>query len=220
MTVVVTDQPLAPSLALTSGFSLEAGADADFSWTPDIAPIGPVSILVSGAEQRAVVLRNGRLTGWPGCAFKANLERPQLFAVTDLSPQGPIWTSLALPGQQAPAPLAARIEGPAAFPTLVEPLLTPGATVIVTPDPLRLDQPGTGILEGSPRPAGKQPQGASDQKRMPRPTPATIGSMLTLTRLIATPVRSRAVVSMSTYLTSRFRKTRSVRSMSTPAWSA
>lgn len=139
MTVVVTDQPLAPSLAVTSGFSLEAGADVEFNWTPDIAPAGTVSILVSGAEQRAVVLRNGRLIGWAKLRLQGELERPQLFAVTDLSPRGPIWTSLALPGQQAPAPLAARIEAPAVFRTLVEPLLVPGATVIVTPDPLRLD---------------------------------------------------------------------------------
>lgn len=53
--------------------------------------------------------------------------------------------------------------------------------------------------------------------RSPSPTPITSGSMLVATRLTSAPVVSRALVSMSIYLTSRLAKTWLVMSKSSPA---
>jgi hypothetical protein len=37
--------------------------NAAFSWTPEVSPTGPVSIIVSGRDRRIVVLRNGKQIG-------------------------------------------------------------------------------------------------------------------------------------------------------------
>lgn len=155
MTVVVTDQPLAPTLAVASEFRLEVGADNDFTWMPQVAPTGPISIVISGAEQRAVVLRNGQLIGMAKLRIQGAIKRPQLFAVTSTSSEGLGWSSIPLPGQQDLTPLDASIVAPPGFRAVVEPLLGPGTTVIITPDALRLGQPDAVLLEGGKRPAGK-----------------------------------------------------------------
>ena len=100
-----------------------------------------MSILISGAERRAIVLQNGKLIGWARLSIEGGIDRPQLLTLLDTSPTGRQWARVALPGQSAAAATGtARIAAPAEFRAKVEQILQPGATVILTPDALR---PGT-----------------------------------------------------------------------------
>src|ERR1700736_6201540 len=61
-TVIIADNSSAPASTTKPGllFSGRTGATATgFKWTPDKAPKGPVSIIVSGADRAAYVYRNG-----------------------------------------------------------------------------------------------------------------------------------------------------------------
>src|SRR5690349_14511925 len=67
MTVVITRRQTTPRIAPSPTISAE-GADANedhgsFTWDPSKAPEGPVSIIVSAADRRAIVLRNGLVIG-------------------------------------------------------------------------------------------------------------------------------------------------------------
>lgn len=147
MTVVVSDQPLAPVLAVTPGLELGLDGANDFLWRPDLSPTGPVSILVSGAARRAVVLRNGKLIGSAALRIEGEITRPQLFTVTGMSAESPVWISLALPGQQATGPLGAKIEAPAGFRERVETLFVPGTTVVVTPDRIDIGRTDSALID-------------------------------------------------------------------------
>jgi len=63
MTVVVTSRAVIPWVAPTPALALAGGggepASASVSWAPERSPAGPVSIVVSARDGRAVVLRNG-----------------------------------------------------------------------------------------------------------------------------------------------------------------
>ncbi|WP_423605411.1 L,D-transpeptidase family protein [Sphingomonas sp. MS122] len=152
MTVIVTDRPSAPVLAL--GIELAAGTDdATFMWKPEAAPTGPVSILVSSAEQRVVVLRNGKLIGSARLSIEGKVDRPQLFALVRAPSARLEWARIPLPGQ-APDSSAGTVKiiSPPDFRALVEQVLVPGATVVVTPDKLKLGSIEPALLEADKQP--------------------------------------------------------------------
>lgn len=66
--VLVTDRRDVPRVATTpdfvAGLGTRAGGDArDDVWRPDLAPTGPLSIVLSTSDQQMVVTRNGRRIG-------------------------------------------------------------------------------------------------------------------------------------------------------------
>jgi hypothetical protein len=67
MTVVITDHPTGPRIAPTPQIVASGGptipSGVSFDWHPEKAPSGPVSIVVSATDQRAVVLRNDVIIG-------------------------------------------------------------------------------------------------------------------------------------------------------------
>ena len=68
MTVVITDQQAVPRVAptpdlLESAAETAAAVQGAWTWTPEKSPTGPVSLILSGADRRLVVLRNGVLIG-------------------------------------------------------------------------------------------------------------------------------------------------------------
>lgn len=131
-----------------------------FRWTPDVAPKGPVSLVLSRADQRLVVLRNGIEIG----RARVHIRMPGLQSGTHAYVMGsgfvagevagapgarmPQWTAIALPGQEAGAGAVLdreaidNVEVPPAFAALVYPLLAPG-TVLVASDAGLLPQAGT-----------------------------------------------------------------------------
>jgi hypothetical protein len=72
MTVIITSLPVAPDLSATPELAGQTAAmptslaHAAYEWHPERATSGPVSVIVSSTDQRAIVLRNGQnrvLTG-------------------------------------------------------------------------------------------------------------------------------------------------------------
>lgn len=143
MTVVVTDRASVPRVAPAGELlgstpaSLDRMRGADM-WRPELAPSGPVSIVVSGADHRVAVLRNGTLIGSAAVTIEGTVERTSAFILNRMDGTGRHWLQVTPPGQQtgAPGDLRGRIEVADAFRRQVEAVLEPGATVVVTPDSL------------------------------------------------------------------------------------
>ncbi len=148
MTVIVTERPgvprIAPADELLQGRTLGATlSGASVEWYPDRAPEGPVSVILSGADQRAIVLRNGIVIGSAPAEIQGRINRTSAYLLNGVDAQGRVWVRIGLPGQSAGASeaLRDRIRVPDAFRRLVDPVMTIGATVIVTGDSLQTGPP-------------------------------------------------------------------------------
>jgi hypothetical protein len=151
-------------------------ANEDQRWQPEKSPEGPVSILVSGADRRVLVYRNGVEIG----RAKIELRDPQTplgtHAFTMLDPSVPRsepqasgevhqtggWVAVGIPGHmdEAKKPLdpaqADRVVLPPVFRNEVAAILAPGATMVVTDSPVLEQQTGVAmnVLNGdAPEPA-------------------------------------------------------------------
>jgi hypothetical protein len=150
MTVVVTDLPsvprVAPSADLLRGSQAVAGLlDAPETWNPERSPSGPVSIVISAADRRVVVLRNGVPIGSAPVTIDSEIDRTFAFVMGRDDAQGRTWLRIPLPGQsadEASEELRGRIHVSETFRSAVLSALAPGATVVVTNDSLRTG--GTG----------------------------------------------------------------------------
>ncbi len=111
---------------------------ADFNWIPDISPTGPLTIIVSKADQRVVVLRNGVEIG--RSAAQVNDDDPGSHVITMAkAPDGRTrWLYVGLPGHEEDAgreldeATINRLRLPRKFYELVRAQLTPGATILIT----------------------------------------------------------------------------------------
>jgi len=125
-----------------------------YTWQPQLAPAGPVSILVSAPDERLVVLRNGKLIG----SGQIRLPPGQLTGVEALAFTGfdadgrSQWIYLDVPGQEAtkgssPALLsAAELQIAPAYLALVRSVLTPGATLVATDASLASGDAGQSLM--------------------------------------------------------------------------
>ena len=162
MTVVVADSHTAPRDEVHPAFLAplsDTGQHADqrrllasesFRWEPDKSPEGPASILLSRADQRVVVLRNGVEIGRARIAIR-DPERPfgthvyviKAPASGAATPDaGPNWIGVGVVGHledegTAPDPQAVqRIALPETFRVQLEPLLVPGTSLVVLDAPI------------------------------------------------------------------------------------
>lgn len=136
MTVIVTDQPAVPRLA-PGDSGVAVGGER---WHPESAPIGPVSIVISGADQRVVVLRNGREIGSAPISIRQPLVATTAYILRPDGAGTNRWFGVALPGQSvsdAPVELDGQFEVSASFKGAVAQIAVPGTTIILTPDTLR-----------------------------------------------------------------------------------
>lgn len=110
----------------------------DFSWTPNLSPTGPLTIIVSKADQRVVVLRNGVEIG--RSAAQVNDDDPGSHVIAMVkAPDGRTrWLYVGLPGHEEEAgheldeATINRLRLPRKFYELVRAELTPGATILMT----------------------------------------------------------------------------------------
>lgn len=120
-------------------------ANQAFRWEPEKSPTGPVAVLLSGADRRVLVLRNGVEIG----RAAVTIDRPETplgthaySAISGTPGSPPRWIAVAVPGHgtetgRALEPAAAtRVHIPAGFLAQVRPLLTPGVTMMVTDLPV------------------------------------------------------------------------------------
>lgn len=156
MTVVITDDVevprLAPSPDLFAGKGTQAEHNGDIDWQPDRAPSGPISIIISTADQRLVVLRNGKQIGAAPITLSRPALKPAAYVLRAADDKGLHWLSVALPWDQ---PAKARtisvapdksIAIDAKFRSDLVKLLIPGTTVVITPDTLSAASTGAPIV--------------------------------------------------------------------------
>ncbi|HVM98952.1 MAG TPA: L,D-transpeptidase [Caulobacteraceae bacterium] len=148
MTVIITSEPEQPT-ELAGGDLLSPappqGADASgpsesFTWRPERAPFGPVTILLSSLDQRLIVLRNGKLIGSGQASVPpGRLVGTHALEFNGLDPQGRSrWIYIAIPGAEAEGGTSPDISGASElqispeYLRLVRSVLTPGATLLAT----------------------------------------------------------------------------------------
>ena len=154
MTVVITQGEATPRIAAPPGLvetnpSEVAAPPARVSWHPERSPAGPVSMIISGADRRVLVLRNGRIIGSAPVAIAAPIEGVSAYVLRSVGPAGPVWLRIALPGQTAAPVVASQESGrftvAPAFRASVLSVLQPGTTVLITGDSLRSGSSGQGL---------------------------------------------------------------------------
>lgn len=137
-------------------------ADEPFRWQPDKSPSGPLSIVMSSADQRVLVYRNGVEIGRAKIAVNQPdvplgthafiMQEGQGAGSSPIAPGAPAhrWIAVGLPGyagedkQLLDPSQANRVRMPPAFASAVYDALTPGTTLLVTDAPV-LEEKTTGV---------------------------------------------------------------------------
>ncbi|RYE71665.1 MAG: L,D-transpeptidase [Oxalobacteraceae bacterium] len=155
MTVVVAEQgktpvtvvhpgaasPINPVTGAESG-ELALGGAEQYRWQPEKSPVGPLSMVMSTADLRLFVYRNGVEIGRSRIAFRDPGPTPgthaYIVAAGGTPGAMPPWIRIGIPGHddEAGMPLTqvdvARVIIPAAFVNNVLPLLAPGTVLLET----------------------------------------------------------------------------------------
>lgn len=153
LTVVITNDGLVPEVSPAAN---PIGTPRDdqhalptrYSWNPERAPTGPVSIVVSGRDRRVVVLRNGKQIGSATLMLDEPITATQAFTLRAVDADGPHWLRLPLPGGatgmagELTAQDLAKGHVPEAFRAKLATVLAPGTTMLVTRETLATS--GTG----------------------------------------------------------------------------
>jgi len=173
MTVVVVDNrtapadvvhpaALAPVDASTGAAEIQARLQAGekWRWQPEKSPEGPVSIMISAADQRAIVLRNGVEIGRSRVALRDPGKPLGTHAFIVKAGEGTgesvvlrgaaarNWLAVSMPGYDAttdtslPSVIGDRIHLPQDFAAQVYPLLEPGTTLLLTDAPVLEENSG------------------------------------------------------------------------------
>lgn len=147
MTVVVTDKAATPRVAPTPEIALagtrnQPAAESVFDWHPEKSPTGPVSIIVSAADRRAVVLRNGIEIGSATVSVGGPVAGTWAYTLRSADSGGQQWLRLSLSDAGpynaiVPREEWSRFEAPAEFRRAVAAILQPGSTIVVTADSLQ-----------------------------------------------------------------------------------
>jgi L,D-transpeptidase catalytic domain len=155
-TVIIADNNSRPTSTTSPGllFSAKTGAPTSgFKWTPEKAPKGPISIIVSGPDRAAYVYRNGVEIGQAPVSGVERLSGSYVYcALGSVDADGRRdWISTASVGGKAPnlKDLAKRISTSPSFLENVRAIITPGTTLILTNAPVNgqtQSGPGFNIL--------------------------------------------------------------------------
>jgi hypothetical protein len=143
-TVIIADKRFAPSHSTQPGllFSGKTGATQanGLVWSPEKAPKGPVSIIVSGADRATYVYRNGIEIGRAPVGGLERLSGSHVYSALATVDAGGRrdWISIASSDGRAPnlKELAQRAAIAPNFLANVRALLTPGVTIVLTEKPV------------------------------------------------------------------------------------
>jgi hypothetical protein len=148
MTVVITRQQtlprLAPAPAILAEGTQAGELEKGFTWEPAKSPAGPVSILVSAADRRAVVLRNGLVIGSAPVTVDGRVDGTWAYALRNVDAAGQHWFRLTLSAKPIEGNEVARSEwsrfhAADGFRRAIVGIIEPGTTIIVTSDSLTAD---------------------------------------------------------------------------------
>jgi hypothetical protein len=127
-TVSGTTQPLTPG--------------QDFVWQPNLAPNGPLTIVISRSDQRVVVLRNGVEIGRSRAQVPNGNFATHVLTYAGVSDGVGKWIYVDVPGQSADAgkpadfTILSRSDMPAQFVAALNAAIAPGTTVLLTEAPV------------------------------------------------------------------------------------
>lgn len=164
MTVVITSIPAVPSRSdaphvATMAPALPASlSSAAYEWHPESSPAtadSMVSVVVSAADGKAVVIRNGVEIGSAPVRVTGE-TKPTAYVLRAWDASGQHWLKLqfagAGQGMEVGADEGKRFEAPAKFRYDVATVLRPGSVVIVTPESLQAGSTGSSatVIEEDP----------------------------------------------------------------------
>jgi hypothetical protein len=128
---------LAPVMAgVTAVPAMPLSPEGTFTWKPEAAPNGPVSIIISTKDQQVVVLRNGVEIGRAHAVVAQQTDQPQVMTLTGGA--RPQWIQVgvaSLTGEPAEIISTERVEQmhlPEEFVKAMRSVIQPGTTVLVT----------------------------------------------------------------------------------------
>jgi hypothetical protein len=163
MTVVITDLDEVPRIApspdlLATEHTVMTEDAGDAIWEPQKSMTGPVSLILSTADHRLVVLRNGVLIGSAPVTVTGMVTDTTAYTLSKVDPEGFHWLQLPLPGQswqgsrEMPASERARVAIPEQFRKALDGILSPGVTLVVTSDSLLSSATGkpVNVMEAQP----------------------------------------------------------------------
>jgi hypothetical protein len=149
LTVIVTagaDVPrFAPTPAVLSNDPAKAdeGLFGGMLWQPERQATGPVSIIISAADMRMLVLRNGVPIGSAPVKIAGEVTGTTAYTLGSIEGDDYKWIKLPMPGETLSGPVEvtpderARLTVPVDIQKAMAGVVTPGTTVVVTPDTLR-----------------------------------------------------------------------------------
>lgn len=158
MTVVITDVPaiprVAPEPAIISAGPADSADLAAVLWEPQKSPTGPVSVIVSAKDRRALVLRNGVVIGSAPVRIEEPVTGTWAYALRSFDQGGSHWVRLQLSAKSSDPEQVRQSEwqkfvAPDSFKKAVASILQPGSTIVVTPDSLRSAAAPAAVLESN-----------------------------------------------------------------------
>ena len=162
MTVVITSLPA--TLKTTKDLPLAAKpppgklpANAPYQWHPERARVGLASVVVSVADQRAIVVRNGKIIGSAPVQVSGRIDGAWAYLLHRSDKHGRHWLKLqfngsAQGGMGIVEGEGSRFQAPEGFRQAVLPMLRPGSIIVITPEPLRSGNAGAPVtvIEDNP----------------------------------------------------------------------
>jgi hypothetical protein len=147
MTVVITDKAEVPKIVPTPNLAPATYfARADMQWHPEKSAKGPVSIVISAADQKAYVIRNGVPIGTSPVKIDRAVDDTLAFEYRNDDKNGPHWIALELHdnGKNTGIPRDEweHIHAPPQFKKLIAQVMHPGAVILVTPESLHQGSTG------------------------------------------------------------------------------
>lgn len=162
MTVVITDEAATPRIAspplIAQGTGLASWKPDGIEWHPERSPSGPLSIVVSASDKRAIVLRNGVIIGSTPVEVTGPVTGTWAYALREIDPEGTQhWIRLSLAkepasDQSVPREEWQRFRAPEPFRRAVAAIVEPGTTIVVTTDSIQTSSMGASVtvLEDEP----------------------------------------------------------------------
>jgi hypothetical protein len=162
MTVVITDHAVTPRIGPTPELVLAPPRNSEmpntiYEWHPERSPYGPVSIVVSAADRRAIVLRNGIAIGSGMVTVEGPVTGTWAYTLRNVDQQGQHWMRLDLSasasGQHVAKEEWRRFHAPEDLRRAVAAIIGPGTTILVTPDSLQAEGEPVDVIEEEAAPS-------------------------------------------------------------------
>ena len=144
--MVISDARVTPRIApgpqiLASGQANGPEAPGAYEWHPEKSPQGPLSIVVSSADRKAVVLRNGVEIGAASVTVDGPVTGTWAYTLRNIDAAGQHWIRVSLGAdgagdQPVPREEWQRFHAPDAFRQTIATIVRSGTTVVVTSDSL------------------------------------------------------------------------------------